>query len=368
MVCLDSPGNVAAKATLRIRDANTGQVLQEHVLGFPVSDTAELTPDGEWVLLRRPYSDPVHQLLVTSIRTGQQRCLPVTDESHPRGKMSPDGRYKAVYPLYFTNQMGMGSIADLSTGKSLYPADQQVEFSPDNLRWVGIDTSGSKDSFVFHALDDGREIGRAPVPEIPDMSRLLLQRWTSERLEFIAIIANGPVQNARRYSLRVHGTELTDLQAEPLLSHYSPVDKSIWWEKGDNWAFQVSPANWGSRGLSESGGILNWLTLKLLRNPRTRRLVEGHYRWQPISPTTGEPIGRGIVVVEGDQGFNIPMKLAADGRWLAEAGDRLRVWQVPAPERYQRKLWTLVVAVLPWLLLLRRRRGLSGKGVEQLPI
>ncbi len=106
--------------------------------------------------------------------------------------------------------------------------------------------------------------------------------------------------------------------------------------------------------------ILDWFTLKLLRNPRARRLVECHYRWQPISPTTGEPLGRGIVVVEGNQGFNIPLKLAADGRWLAEAGDRLWVWQVPMHERYQRKLWTLLAALIPWLLLLRRRRGLSA--------
>jgi hypothetical protein len=190
VVCLDSPGNVAAKSTLRIREAATGRVIQTHVLDFAVSDTAEITPDGEWAILRRPYSDPVHQILVTSLTTGERRCPPIADESHPRGKFSPNGRYKAVYPTNFTTPNGPGQIADLSTGKLLYPAAQQVAFSSDNQRWVALDNSGLKPWLVFHSLDDGRELGRSPVPEIPGLSMLLLQNWVGERLDFVSVVAN----------------------------------------------------------------------------------------------------------------------------------------------------------------------------------
>ena len=118
---------------------------------------------------------------------------------------------------------------------------------------------------------------------------------------------------------------------------------------------RVSPDNWASQGI---GADDNWLVLKLLRNPRTAQFMLFNYRWQPISPTTGEPIGRSIVLVEGNDGFNIPMTLAPDGRWLAEAGKRLRVWQVPQPHNLlQRSLWALLAAAAPWLLFLRRKSG-----------
>lgn len=355
VVCLDSPGNVAAKSTLRIREAATGRVIQTHTLGFAVSDTAEITPDGEWAILRQPFSAPAHQILVTSLNTGARRCPPIADESFPNGKFSPNGQYKAVYPGYYTNTYSMGHIADLSTGQLLYPADQQVMFSPDNERWVALEASGLKWWFVFHSLEDGRELGRSPVPEIPGMSRLLLRNWTRERLEFIAVVANGGNQNSRWYSLCVQGNELAVLQPDPVASDYSPGEQHNWYEKGDGWTIRVSPANWASRGINGRG---SWIVLKLLRNPRTRPMTKFHHRWQPISPTTGRPIGRGIVLVEGDEGFNIPMKLAPDGRWLAEAGKRLRVWHVPQPNNLlQRSLWTLLAAAIPWLIFLRRIRG-----------
>lgn len=354
VVCLDSPGNVDAKATLRIREAATGRVLRSHELGLAVSDTAEITPDGEWAILRRPYSDPVHQILVTSLKTGERRCPPIVDESHPVGKFSPNGRYKAVYPANFTNSNAMGHIADLSTGQLLYPADQQVVFSPDNQQWVGRETSGLKQFLVFHSLEDGCELGRSPVPEIPGMSRLLLQSWVGDRLEFYAEVANGKASNGRWYSVRVRGTELTDLQVDPNASDFSSVEQYQWYVKGDGWVMRVSKDNWASRGLTGRG---NWFVLKLLRNPRTRPMMTFNYRWQPISPTTGEPLGRGIVLVEGDDSGNIPMKHSPDGRWLAEAGKHLRVWQVPQPDNLlQRGVWALLAAAAPWLLFLWRNK------------
>ena len=357
LVCLESPDNVSAKSALQVREAATGRVVRTHVLGFRVSDNAELTPDGEWALLRQPFSHPVHELLVISVRTGQQRCPPVADESHPRGKMSPDGRYKAVYPHYIADTNAMGEIADLSTGQSLYPADQKVEFSPDNQRWIAIDQSASSPMFVFHALDDGRELGRSPVPKIQGMSRLLLSRWAGDRLEFIAIVPRGGrVQNSRRYSIRVDGTELSDLQPEPQLSDYATEDQGVWWDKGDHWAVRVSADNWAARGIH---GWNKWLVLKLLRNPRTRFMAPFHYRWQPVSPSTGEPIGRGVVLFEGDHGFNITMIISPDGHWLAEAGQQIRVWQIPVRDEEAHALWTLFAAAVPWLLFLWRSQPKS---------
>ncbi len=357
MVSLDSPDNVKAKSALRVREAATGRIVRTIKLGYPVSNTAELTPDGEWAILRRPFSSPIHQILVTSIRTGEPRCPPILDESPPRGKYSPDGRYKAVYPTYISNTSSPGFIADLTTGIPLYPTEALAEFSPDNTQWISVDDSKVPHEFVFHRLHDGKEIGRSPLPVIPGMSRMILERWSPGRLEFIAIVANGKAKNARRYSLRVEGVTLFDLHPDPLFSDYSPVEQGGGWEKGDDWAIRVSADSWAARGVS---GGQSWLVLKLLRNPRTSHWLSFRYRWQPISIKTGEPIGRGIVLVEGDYVFNIPMFLSHDGKWLAEAGDRLRVWRVPQPTTWGRVAWTLLAAAVPWLAWLRRpRRGTS---------
>ena len=77
LVSLDSPDNFKAQSMLRVREAATGRIVQEHRLGIPLAHYEELTPDGETVILLLPMTGVREQMLVFSRKTGQRRYSPI---------------------------------------------------------------------------------------------------------------------------------------------------------------------------------------------------------------------------------------------------------------------------------------------------
>lgn len=83
---------------------------------------------------------------------------------------------------------------------------------------------------------------------------------------------------------------------------------------------------------------------------------------QLVSPITENPVGRPLVFYDTS---SARVEVSRDGQWLIETtsededhNSRLRVWRFPA-----RTPWaeTLLVAAVPWLLILFRRSKAKPK-------
>ncbi len=354
LVSLDSSDNVAAPSMLRVREAATGKIVQEHLLGIPLNYFGELTPDGESVILQLPMTGAKDQMLVISRKTGQRRYPPIRDTSVTWLPQMPDSRYRVMAVGIPGDTTGKSaSIFDLTTGKFLYPTDDRAVFSPDGQQWVSLDQDGRSPWLVFRSLADGHEIGRTLAPEFPAAQGILLAGWTHDRLELAArfdLPLDG--DETRNWSFRVDGTQLTDKRFEPAHTAQNLYYKSeySWWVGGDDWAARAS---------YETGDD-NWFVHRWNRSirrlpGRDRLQIKGFYRWQLVSPTTGEPNAREIQVIEN--WYDIPFVASRDGRWLVEAGKQLRVWRLPPPPQSKQLPGALLAAAAPWgLLFLRWRR------------
>lgn len=360
LVSLDSPDNVKAQSMLRVREAATGRIVQEHLRGIPLADYGELTPDGESVILLLPMTGAKEQMLVVSRKTGQRRYPPIVVNEvfwHP---LSDNGQYRVMGIGIAGDTTGKyASIFDLTTGKFLYPSDSKAEFSPDSRQWVSLDEQGSQPWLVFRSLADGHEIGRTLAPEFPGAAHIDLAGWSRDRLELAALFrlpSGGDV--TRNWSFRVEGTMLADKRFEPAHTAHAEVSKITgmtsdysWWLGGDDWAARASYESKGANWLADRwNGWVRWM-------PGGKRLfLKASYRWQLVSLSTGEPNAREIQVI--DDLFNIPFVASRDGRWLVEAGKRLRVWRLPPPPQSEQLPGALLAAAAPWVLLLVRwRRG-----------
>ena len=358
LVSLDSPDNVAAKSMFRIREAATGKVIQEHLLGIPLAHYGELTPDGTSVIVLLPMTGAREQMIVIDRMTGQRRYPPVGVNSVFWLPISDNGRYRVMGTRIAGDLTGKpASIVDLTTGQFLYPSDSKVAFSPDSLQWVSLDEQSGTPWLIFRDLGDGHEIGRTPAPAFPGAARIDLAGWTRDRLEIAARFdLSSRSDETRNWSFRVEGTQLTDQRLEPAHinhSERSPISGATteynWWLGGDDWAARASYESTGANWVADHwNGLVKSL-------PGGRRLyLKGSYRWQLVSLTTGEPIAREIQVI--DDLFNIPFVASRDGHWLVEAGKKLRVWRLPPPPQHEQLPWALFAATAPWMLLLIRRQ------------
>ncbi len=358
LVSLDSPDNVAAPSTLRVREAATGRIVQEHLLGIPLAHCGELTPDGESVILLLPITGAREQMLVFSRKTGQRRYPPVGVNEVLWLPLSDNGRYRLMgIGIAGDTTRKPASIFDLTTGKFLYPSDSKAAFSPDSQQWVSLDEQGSQSWLVFRSLADGHEIGRTLAPEFPGAASIDLVRWTRDRLELSARFdLPSKSDESRNWSFRVEGMQLTDKRLEP--AHHCQSERSArtgamseysWWLGGDDWAARASYESKGANWLADHwNGWVRWM-------PGGKRLfLKSSYRWQLVSLSTGEPIAREIQVI--DDLFNIPFVASRDGHWLVEAGKQLRAWRLPPPPQSEQLPGALLAAAAPWVLLLIRSR------------
>ena len=341
---------------LQIWDVATGKSLRQQELPDSIRRKAlggwgEMTPDGEWVILRdeNPGTNGMHSLFVISWRDGRERCPPIPVKHSNPSRMSPDGRYKQRF-IDLANREQLG-IVDLSTGETLYPSVFSIQFSPDSQQWASLEDEGNQKLVVFRSLADGREFGRQVLPAAPWQKWSRLGASNGDRLEIeterkIPLPRKGT--ESETWSFRVAGTALSDMQLEPALwgrMEYLPSGDvpQTWLASGNGWAIRSSDGHRIDPRLVDSW---NWCVGWIPGNPFRWHPIERSH-WQLVSRQTGEPLHRPIVLV-GPQATESP-----DGGWLATGGQRLHVWRLPPRSPY----WTtLCAASLPWLLILIRRR------------
>ncbi len=332
---------------LTVRETATGTLLDLIVSHEPVStqwDWGELTPNGEWVILRGKNSP--HLLHVLDWRNGQPRCPPIqVAYTNPTGAISsPNGRFKQI-----ASGAARHSIVDLSTGMILCDCRYQAQFARDTQQFATFDSRDNQ-GVVFHSLEEGREIGRASLPPAPVGKWSGLGQWHGDRLELETKEPHAPKGNSpsngynrRTWSFRVSDAQFTDMQAEPaLVGSMLPVKVGAalqtYWESGDGWAMRVAPHNPPPEKVV---GGWNWLSACLPSDPFRWIPVTGS-EWQLVSRETGKPLHRPIF------GKAFGVAVSPDGKWLALGGERLRVWHLPPRSRLP---WILLTAIGPWLPL-----------------
>ena len=345
---------------ITVREAATGQLLDPIERPSPFSgrwDWGELTPDGEWVILREVNSP--NQLHVISRHDGQPRCPPIPVTYSNPTNTSPNGRYKHVF-----SGKDQQSIVDLTNGTILCDTPFYVQFSPDSQSFVSFDIHNAQ-YVVFHSVTDGRELGRALLRSAPVGKWHGLGQWHGDRLELEAKQPHPPAggtpsqgYDRRTYSFRVSGLELTDMREEPALAgSMIPVKVGMalqtCWVSGDGWATRDTPHNPPSENLV---GWWNWFSARIPTDPFRWVPVTGS-EWQLVSRTTGQPLHRPIF------GKAFGVAISPDGQWLAFGGEQLRVWHLPPRSRLP---GALLLAAVPWLVLVwwRWRRARIQGGME----
>lgn len=353
LVCLDSP----QKSVLRLRHAATGQVVKELPIGLAVEMSGKLTPDGDWAILHSQRPALLPQIFVVSTKDGQLRCPPIMFSEYSYSATSPNGRYiVACVPADSTN-LPTWSIIDLENGQVLWPCEQHTVFSPDSQYWASLGHKGHTDIISFHALADGREVGRSSLPKKESTQPLHLGCWAEEGLK-ITYYSDASLTNdaghtgtdSQTWTCPVVDFKLSEMSPDPF--NYGHTDSR------NHRVLSIRlPSRAGQFLISDQQGTVTAkIQIALLQIRSWLGIASSYdtqqYAWQTMSPKTGQLLGPPIPLE-----FPVTSH-SPDGQWLVRSGfgpieNTLKTWKLPTRSRLPE---TLLAGSVPWLLLLWRRR------------
>lgn len=294
---------------------------------WPVGRVRELltSPDGRYLLVMREWdakqSHNAHSLI--DLHTGQEvLSIPLQDDM-TSGRTQQDG---------FLGNRGMIFTEDFRELVSLeYGAA---------LRWV----------LVFRSIPTGLEVARVPLPEIRKVAELGLRICQSGRIWLWYQLERGYAPS-RLISFRLKAHEVLDQRQEPGFDFVPGFDDPDEWSNsiiGNGWkAYGQFSENRRSRVRQSWNQVAS--ALRLRWDLDDELAPEGSVQF--VTPLNDRNIGPSIPIM-GYDGTNFSFDISPDGHWLADGGDRLRVYRTPPPGRWNR---------LPGVLLLLWMGGVMDR-------
>ena len=361
--------------TLRLRmwDLATGQLLEEHPLGFDadqsdrsgllfysIHDTAEFANEGNSVLwFTKDYLtwSPANVLLEIDWRKGQLRRPAIAVSSPISAPTSPNGRYRFVHGPHYMP----ATIIDLQTGATtLDSLFSQGVFSPQSDVWAAFDDHDDEiGEIVFQSLVDGQELGRTAFPaHLPDEGDRIwaghdLVYWQGTRIGLERrSVDPGELWLYQVWSLAVSPEfQLSDPRREPALTRMMKqpgpyITSSTRWETGTDW---IAHTTYRVSRLQTVADALNSVVSNLPGRPQNLFWHPGAQTvWQKVSPETGQPLHRPIHI-HGEWHVVSP-----DGQWLVSGGVQLEAYHLPPNSRWP---WVIVAIGLPIVVKAISRRN-----------
>ncbi len=328
VVTLDFPSDDELPPQLRVRDVESGGVIVDVPTPGTNYRSGVISGDGQSVILDWKFGGEVQ---VVSLKDGKPRYPALY--ARDINACSADGRFAVM-------KENDNRIVNLTTGEFKWQCDDETLFSPDSHQYLTVRQEGDNYFLSIRSLADNHEVLSDLIPGVSGGKYNWLQKWTGDRLyvSYCFKVAGSNFTDRRCWSYDTSGYRLSDPQLDP--DSYSrlvnPRTYSHRYSR-DDWAGEQQlhfPPPEGSLLYRIQDTLYDW-NLPF-------GLIDIEYSWQAYSLQTKRPMGERI------RGLHHDMQRSSDGRWLADGGDQLRVWRLPAKRDWSRWIQVILAATLPW--------------------